>query len=83
MMNVYIRGFVDIVEYFYKIHTTYIDMLSDGIKCNENSQKSEVADHEVTVLLGLHINRIKVCFTITLKNRQEGAFSIIVKYYKE
>ena len=56
MMNVYIRGFVDIVEYFYKIHTTYIDMLSDGIKCNENSQKSEVADHEVTVLLGLHIN---------------------------
>lgn len=42
-------GFVDIVKYFYKIHTTYTDMLSDGIKCNENSQKSEVTDHEETV----------------------------------
>lgn len=37
-------GFVDIVKYFYKIHTTYTSH-----KCNENSQKSEVTDHEETV----------------------------------
>lgn len=55
-------GFADIVKYFYKIHTTYTDMLSDGIKCNENSQKSEVTDHEETAFTsGLHVNQIKVC----------------------
>lgn len=86
----YMSGsFVDIVKYFYKYYFKYFYTLLTQI-CFQmelnvmrtlKNQRSQIM--RKLCLLGLHIKQIKVCFTITLKNRQEGTFSIIVKYYKE
>lgn len=68
-------------KYFYTLLTQICFQMELKVMRTLKNQRSQIM--RKLCLLGLQINQIKVCFTITLKNRQEGTFSIIVNYYKE